>query len=205
MGVAPLFDNLKRLVIGDDNGPPSPATVHLSQVGDEMYNDSAGAATANCGPASVIMAVRLVGREVPGGDTLSGEALIDHIRQLATSSSNRLAGTTNLHLQRILTMSECQWRVLTHPKDILMAVVNGDVVILAGNPTTPGCYTERYDYIDVRRWNGGHWIVVSAYLPEKRRYVVNDPQSVIGPLEVTADELIAFTSRDGGLGIAVSR
>jgi hypothetical protein len=74
---------------------------------------------------------------------------------------------------------------------------------MAGNPTNPGAYTQRFDYFEIRRWDSGHWILVSRWNPERRTYTVNDPQSVIGPVEVTANELKAFSARDGDFGIAV--
>jgi hypothetical protein len=189
------------------NDLADPAKVHLSQVGDERYNPGSAAATANCGPTSVIMALRLVGAKVPGEERgLRGEALVSHVRALATGGSRDvLTGTHNLHLQRVIELADCRFRIITDPREQLRAVAAGEPVIMAGNPTVPGCYTDRYDYVDVRRWNSGHWIVVSRWNVRDRNFTINDPQSVIGPLDVSAQELLAFASKDGGFGIAVRR
>ena len=188
-----------------DAGMRDPAEIHISQVGDEVYNPGAPGATANCGPTTVLMAIRLLGLDVPGAERYRGEELVTYVRLIATGKADCLVGTTNVHLQRVLTQSGCAYRVLRHPKDMLAAVRRGEPVIMAGNPTAAGCYTHRFDYIDIRRWDGGHWILVSRYNPERATYTVNDPQSTIGPIEVTDRELHAFNSRDGDFGIAVRR
>lgn len=186
-------------------GLADPSAIHISQVGDELYNSGAQNATANCGPVAVIMALRLLRLTVPGEDRYRAEDLVEYVRVMATGNNERMTGTNNLHLQRVLARAGASSRILTHPKDMLRAVVNGEPVIMAGNPAVPTTYTRRFDYFDIRRWDGGHWILVSRYNPERRTYTVNDPQSVIGPVEVTADELYAFSSRDGNFGIAVRR
>jgi hypothetical protein len=180
-----------------------PAEIHISQVGDELYNQYAPNATANCGPATVLMAIRMVGRDVPGADRFRGEALVEYVRSLTGSGMDIHSGTHNLHLQRVLRTSGCEYRVLRDPRAMLQAVQAGEPVIMGGNPTAPGCYTARFDYIDIRRWDSGHWILVSRYNREAGTFTVNDPQSTIGPIEATAQELLAFSSRDGNFGIAV--
>ena len=195
----------KEFLLGVPVEPIDPARIHISQVADEVYNPGSPNATANCGPASVIMAIRLVGRPVPGEDRYRGEDLILYVRSLATGgSTDRLRGTHNLHLQRVLDLAGCRWRVLTDVRDILRRVrEHGEPVIMAGNPAVPTTYTARFPYYDIRRYDNGHWIVVSRYVRERGTYIVNDPQSTIGPVEVTAAELVAFDSKDGGFGIAV--
>lgn len=199
-----LARRARELLLGTPVEPVDPARIHISQVADEVYNAGSPNATANCGPASVIMAIRLVGRPVPGEDRLRGEDLVLHVRQLATGGTDRLTGTHNLHLQRVLELSGCRWTVLHDVRDILRRVRDrGEPVIMAGNPAVPAAYPARFPYYDVRRYDSGHWIVVSRYVRERGTYVINDPQSTIGPIEVTAQELVAFDSRDGGFGIAV--
>ncbi|MCW2925187.1 MAG: hypothetical protein JWM98_2591, partial [Thermoleophilia bacterium] len=131
--------------------------------------------------------------------------LVLHVRALATGgSTNRLVGTHNLHLQHVLELAGCRWTVLKDVRDILRRVRDkGEPVIMAGNPAVPTAYPARFPYYDIRRSDNGHWIVVSRYVPERGTYIVNDPQSTVGPVEVTAAELVAFDSRDGGFGIAV--
>jgi hypothetical protein len=186
-------------------GMREPAEIHISQVGDEVYNAGAPNATANCGPATVLMAVRLFGLDVPGAERYRGEDLIAYVRQMMTGNTDRLVGTNNLHLDRVLKLSGISSRVLRHPKDMLSAVRRGEPVIMGGNPTVPGGYTARFDYIDIRRWDSGHWVLVARHNPDRNTYTVNDPQSTIGPIEATGAELTAFSSRDGNFGLALRR
>lgn len=200
-----LARKTRQLLLGTPVEPVDPAKIHISQVADEVYNPGSPNASANCGPASVIMAIRLVGRPVPGEDRLRGEDLVLHIRALGTGgNTDRWTGTHNLHLQYILEQAGCRWTILKDPRDMLRRVrEQGEPVIMAGNPAVPTTYTARFPYYDIRRYDAGHWIVVSRYVPERGTYIVNDPQSTIGPVEVTAAELLAFDSKDGGFGIAV--
>lgn len=201
--MTPFLEKAKAFLIGTPIELADPAQIHISQVGDEVYNDGAANATANCGPTAVIMAIRMVGRDVPGADRYRGEELVKYVRLMGTGNTNGLVGTTNLHLQRVIEASGCSYRILQHPKDMLRAVMGGEPVIMAGNPTVKTCYTARYPYYDIRRWDSGHWITVSRWNPERRTFTVNDPQSTIGPIEATAEELYAFSSKDGNFGIAV--
>lgn len=195
----------KELLLGTPVEPIDPASIHISQVADEVYNPGSPNSSANCGPTSVIMAIRLAGRPVPGENRFRGEDLVLHIRALGTGgSTDRWKGTHNLHLQHVLEQAGCRWTILKDPRDMLRRVrEHGEPVIMAGNPAVPTTYTARFPYYDIRRYDAGHWIVVSRYVPERGTYIVNDPQSTIGPVEVTAAELIAFDSKDGGFGIAV--
>ncbi|MCW2950196.1 MAG: hypothetical protein JWN41_1209, partial [Thermoleophilia bacterium] len=183
----------KEFLWGTPVAPVDPAAIHIAQVADEVYNPGSPNASANCGPASVIMAIRLAGRAVPGEDRYRGEDLVLHVRRLATGGTDRWRGTNNLHLQRVIELAGCHARVLRDVRDMLARVRDhGEPVIMGGNPSHPRTYTARYPYYDIRRYDSGHWIVVSRYVPERRTYVVNDPQSTIGPIEVTAEELVAF-------------
>ncbi|MEO6867089.1 MAG: C39 family peptidase [Gaiellales bacterium] len=199
-----LARKTRELLLGTPVEPVDPASVHICQVADEVYNPGSPNATANCGPASVIMAIRLVGKKVPGEDTLRGEDLVLHVRKLATGATNRLRGTHNLHLQHVLELADCRWSVHEDIRDSLRRVrEHGEPVIIAGNPAVANTYTARFPYYDIRRYDSGHWIVVSRYVRERGTYIINDPQSTIGPVEVTAAELAAFDSKDGGFGISV--
>lgn len=196
----------KEFLFGRPVEPVNPADIHIAQVADEVYNSGATIASANCGPASVIMAIRLVRKKVPGEELgLNAEDLILHVRKIATGEIDRWSGTHNLHLQRVLELAGCRWRILRDVKDMLAAVKErNEPVIMAGNPAIYGGYTQRYSYYDIRRSDNGHWIVVSRYIPSRDTYIINDPQSTVGPVEVTKEELFAFNSKDGDFGIAVS-
>jgi hypothetical protein len=193
----------REFLLGTPIEAVDPASVHISQVGDEVYNAGAAASSANCGPVAVLMAIRLVGRDVPGAERYRGEELVKYVRLLGTGNTDTRVGTSNLHLQRILEFADCSWHVMRDPRDMLAAVRRGTPVIMRGNPTARLCYTSRYEYYDIRRWDAPHWIVVARFNADRGTYTVNDPQSVIGPVEATAHELLAYASQDGDFGIAV--
>ena len=56
----------KEFLLGTPVELADPAKIHISQVADEVYNPGSPNSSANCGPTSVIMAIRLVNRPVPG-------------------------------------------------------------------------------------------------------------------------------------------
>ena len=128
-----------------------------------------------------------------------------YVRSMMTGGgTDRWKGTNNLSIQHVLAKAGCDWAILHDVQDMLRRVrERGEPVIMGGNPAVPATYTARFEYYDIRRYDCGHWIVVSRYVPERGTYIVNDPQSTIGPIEATAAELVAFDSRDGGFGIAV--
>lgn len=200
-----FLSKAKEFLIGKPIEICDPASIHVSQVGDEVYNSGAAASSANCGPVAVIMAIRLLGLELPGSQNLRGEDLVRFVRMRATGNTDSRVGTSNLHLQRIIELAGGTSRTLRDPRDMLAVVQRGEPVIMRGNPTHPSCYTRRFDYIDIRRWDAPHWILVSRYNAGRNTYTINDPQSVIGPVEATASELLAYGSRDGSFGIVVRR
>ncbi len=200
-----FLEKAKVFLIGKPIEIRDPATIHISQVGDEVYNAGAAASSANCGPVAVIMAIRLLGLELPGSQHLRGEELVRFVRLRATGNTDSRVGTSNLHLQRIIELAGGTSRTLRDPRDILAAVRKGEPVIMRGNPTHPACYTRRFEYVDIRRWDAPHWILVSRFNAARNTFTVNDPQSVIGPIEATAEELLSYGSRDGNFGIAVRR
>ncbi|MCW2974053.1 MAG: hypothetical protein JWN72_2326, partial [Thermoleophilia bacterium] len=152
----------KELLLGTPVEPVDPAKIHIAQVADEVYNPGSPNASANCGPASVIMAIRLAGRPVPGEDRYRGEDLVLYVRSLATGGTDRWKGTNNIHLQRVIELAGCSARVLHDVRDMLRRVKDhGEPVIMGGNPSHPQTYTARFPYYDIRRYDSGHWIVVS--------------------------------------------
>src|SRR5687767_8522952 len=98
-----LARKTKELLLGTPVQLVDPAKVHISQVADEVYNPGSPNSSANCGPASVIMAIRPAGGKVPGEDRLRGEDLVLHVRALSTGgSTDRWRGTNNVHLQHVI-------------------------------------------------------------------------------------------------------
>lgn len=155
----------------------------------------------NCGPASVTTALRLVGLDVPGFNGQRSEAVLDQARIIATGQNNTQVGTTDTELERVIQAAGGQYTESTDFNQIKQWAKQGVPVILAGNPAYG--WDGRYTNDQVYNFNGGHWVTVSGYDSQTGNYIVNDPLSQIGPIEVSEAELANYTAHNSGLGIAV--
>jgi hypothetical protein len=182
-------------------GVRSPRAVHVSQV-PSKYNAAPAAGNRDCGPASVVMTLRLLGRNVPGAaGTATPQRLINRIRQLAGNAANTVA-TTNHELARALRAAGTRTREIADGASIRQAVLAGKPVILNGNPRHAGAYGPSFSSKQMTPYNGAHWIVVSGIDEKSGKFIVNDPLSKVGPVKVTAAQLEAY--RGGSLGIEVT-
>lgn len=179
-------------------GIRDPRKVHVTQV-PSRYNPSPAAGNRDCGPASVVMALKLLGIGVVGA---SPQRQIDRARQLAGVLA-RTVSTTNLDLERSLRRAGATALELTDVASLHTAIMAGHPVILNGNPRNPGAYGHRFDASQMTPYNGAHWVVVSGYDRRTRQYIVNDPLSKVGPVKVSRAQLEAY--RNGSMGIEVSR
>jgi uncharacterized protein YvpB len=175
-------------------------TAHISQFRNQ-YNPNGPAMAPNCGPASVTMALRLIGRDVPGFHGEVEQQVIDKARIIATGTNDTSVGTTDTELERVITAAGAKWSESTNLDQMLGWVQQGTPVVLAGNPWR--AWNTRYTKDQVYPFDGGHWVTVSGYDQKTGYYVVNDPLSAIGPIYVSKGELQTYFSRNGGLGIAV--
>lgn len=182
-------------------GVRDPRRVHVTQV-PSKYNTAPAAGNRDCGPASVVMALKLVGSKIPG---LAAEAApqrqIDRVRQLAQNTASH-ASTTNFQLERALRRAGAQVREVFDLASVRQAILSGRPVILNGNPRNSGAYGWRFSAREMHPFDGSHWMVVSGYDKSTGKFIVNDPLSKVGPVQVTPAELEAY--RGGSLGIEVA-
>lgn len=187
-------------------GRINPARAHVTQV-VSRFNRRAPGGNRDCGPVSVVMVLRLLGRKVPGAPSSLNPRNVQHavrqVRMLA-GQPDESAATTNIELERALARSGVVTTEISDLGSIRRAVLAGHPVILNGNPNNQGSYGRQM----VRsgrmvNYDGAHWIVVSGYDSRTRRYIINDPLATGGVAKVTAAQLEAY--RDGSIGIEVAR
>jgi len=183
-------------------GVRSPRTVHVSQV-PSKYNEAPAAGNRDCGPASVVMTLKLLGKNIPGvADNSAPQKLINGVRKLAGNVSNRVS-TTNHDLERALEAAGTKTREISDAKSIRDAVEAGKPVILNGNPGASGAYGSRFSADEMTKYDGAHWILVSGFDEQAGKYIINDPLSKVGPVKVSPSELEGY--RGGSMGIEVTR
>jgi hypothetical protein len=177
-------------------------TKHIAQFAGKYLPDGP-AMRPNCGPASVTMALRMIGLDIPGFSGQNSEAVLDKARVLATGKNDISVGTTDSELEALITKSGAKWSESTNFSEVTNWVKQGIPVVLSGNPAYG--WNSRYTQDQVYPFNGGHWVTVSGYDPGTGHYIVNDPLSQIGPIYVSEAELKGYNQSHGNLGIAVFR
>lgn len=181
-------------------GVRSPRAIHVSQV-PSKYNQAPAAGNRDCGPASVVMTLRLLGRSIPGAAAgATPQRLIDRVRQLAGNAANS-ASTTNHELARALRAAGTKTREITDAASVRQSVLAGRPVILNGNPRNAGAYGRSFRPSQMTPYDGAHWIVVSGFDAKAGTFIINDPLSKVGPVKVTPAQLEAY--RGGSMGIEV--
>lgn len=182
-------------------GIRNPRQVHVSQV-PSKYNAAPAAGNRDCGPASVVMTLKLLGKSIPGAAANAApQRLINRVRQLAGNAANTVS-TTNHELGRALQAAGTKTREIADALSIRRAVMAGKPVILNGNPRHPGSYGRSFSSKQMTPYDGAHWIVVSGYDSKAGKFIINDPLSKVGPVKVSPAQLEAY--RGGSLGIEVT-
>lgn len=177
-------------------------TKHIAQFAGKYLPDGPSM-RPNCGPASVTMALRMIGLDIPGFNGQNSEAVLDKARILATGKNDVSVGTTDSELETLISKSGAQWSESTNFGEVTDWVKQGIPVVLSGNPAYG--WNHRYSADQVYPFNGGHWVTVSGYDKATGHYIVNDPLSQIGPIYVSEAELRSYNQAHGNLGIAVFR
>lgn len=150
-----------------------------------------GAANGNCGPASIVNALRLVGLDVPGFQGERSQAVIDAARRLATGSVED--GVATLKTQQAFALRAAGADVhVTHSLDAgLDAVRSGAVLVLGGDRAARGWPRRSDDPAPSAVAN--HAVVVARALDgDPDRFVVFDP-ALPAPTVVDGTQLDAFT------------
>ncbi|MCW2960502.1 MAG: hypothetical protein JWM25_506 [Thermoleophilia bacterium] len=175
---------------------------HIAQFAGKYLPDGPSM-RPNCGPASVTMALRMVGLDIPGFSGQNSEAVLDKARILATGKNDTSVGTTDSELETLINKSGAQWSESTDFNQVTNWIKQGIPVVLSGNPAQG--WNSRYTADQVYPFDGGHWVTVSGYDAATGHYIVNDPLSQIGPIYVSEAELRGYNQAHGNLGIAVFR
>lgn len=180
-------------------GRNNPQKIHVTQV-KSKYNASPALGNRDCGPASVVMALAMLGKTLPGVKAAApAQVRINRARALS-GAGGAGAETTNIDLERVLARAGAQTQEIADPDSIRRAVLSGKPVILNGNPRHAGAYGFSFGPNKLVPYNGAHWIVVTGMTNGK--FIINDPLSKVGALTVTRAQLEAY--RGGSLGIAVA-
>lgn len=157
------------------------------------YND--------CGPTSVVIAASLVGELAP--PTAEGaHAAIENARDLAfgeDTSSSRLTGVNQLATSLRGLGATGTVHAPASMDAIDAALAAGNPVIAGGYPFNSGAWGgSTADYLESGEKNFAHWVVVSGTTPEGN-YLINDPLSPNGAIEITREQLVAYL--DEGMGM----
>jgi hypothetical protein len=152
-----------------------------------------GRANGNCGPTSIVNALRLVGLDVPGFHGERSEAVIDAARVLVTGSNDPSAPTSKDQQAFALRAAGADVHVTRSLDAGLAAVRDGAVLVLGGNRAAPG-WPRRPDDAPPSGV-ASHAAVVSRLDPSTGRYVVLD-SALDAPVQVDAAQLAAFTQVD---------
>lgn len=164
-----------------------------------------GPANGNCGPTSIVNALRLVGLDVPGFAGERSQAVIDAARALATGGNDPSAATTKQQQAAAMRAAGALVEESYSLSEGLRAVRQGAVLLAGGDRAAPGWPRRPDDPPPTKP--APHAAVVARYVPETDRYVVFEP-ALAAPVEVDASQLAAFTQAQDGdrmlrLGLAV--
>lgn len=154
-----------------------------------------GPANGNCGPTSVVNALRLVGLDVPGFAGERSQAVIDAARVLMTGENDPERATTKQQQADAMRAAGATVDATRSLSAALEAVRDGAVLLLGGNRAAPG-WPRRPDDPPATGV-AAHAVVVARHEPVDGRYVVYDP-ALHAPVRVDAEQLLAFTQAADG-------
>lgn len=149
-----------------------------------------GPANGNCGPTSVVNALRLVGLDVPGFHGERTQAVIDAARILITGTNDPTASTTKQQ-QAIALRSVGADVDTTRSLTAGLEAVRAGAVLLVGGDRAAPTWPRRIDDTPPTRV-ANHAAVVARYEPATDHYIVYDP-ALHAPIAVDATQLAAFT------------
>lgn len=178
-----------------------PNSFFISQV-RSGWNPLANNGNTNCGPASLAMALKAIGLMPPGlQNRANPEEWIDKTRRAMEGDENDYKLTSDDDVLRGALMSGARAEKVYDLSGVEGALREGKLVVLAGNPVV---YQNRFRDDQYAKFNGGHFILVTAIQGD--RVTINDPQSRVGSLSLSRSELAAYMAfKDWNVGVAVSR
>lgn len=184
---------------------PASQAAFISQ-NRSQFNLGAVDGNLDCGPASLAMAARLLGVINQPVDGSNAEGLINYVREQMTGNDDHSQVTDKDQLENGAHRLGLKTQEVNGLQGIDNALLQGWKVISYGNPSDPGAYGPTYTAGQYNQFNGDHVILVTG--KQGSNYIIDDPLSNIGALEVTPQQLQAFINDNNiGLhgGVAVSR
>lgn len=162
---------------------PSPERYFLTQVADPRYNPNQPAGmNANCGPASLAMALRAYGLTAAGENAPEGApALVRRVRVAMTGAADERTWTYPAQVQtaaRRYGLKASTVHGIAAIRDAMK--VPGRIVVVNLNPSP--AYADRLKV----RLDAGHFALVTGI--EGERVALSDPLGA-GPLALTTSEL----------------
>jgi hypothetical protein len=162
----------------------------MSQVNHPQYNPNGPWRSNNCGPASLAMALRAFGVPANGatvqrpGDI---ERFIDETRFLMQGHRNDGALTHPDDIHRGAAAAGLHTQTTSGIDAIDRALAEGKMVVSLGNPAG---YHARVGSNNAYYYNGLHFVLVTGKRGDN--YIINDPLSKVGPLEISRQELTNY-------------
>lgn len=172
-----------------------------------QFNQNGPSESENCGPTSLAMAFKAFGKGPQGVNPGDTEGFIEQTRQMMTGADNINSETTYNDIQRGAQAGGLNSQIVGGLQGVDQAISAGAMVIAAGNPDRPGsgAYGLRMSADDYSAFNGRHLILIVGR--NGSDYLINDPLSKKGTIEVTRSELQAYlsdpTQPAGNGGVAV--
>jgi hypothetical protein len=178
---------------GPEAGPAASATaVHLTQHASRRLPDGLPVGNSNCGPTSTVVALRLLGLDVPGFTGQATQQAIDAARIIATGRNDPDDPTTKSQQAKVLLAGGARVGATVMLDEALAAVRSGTrVAVLGGNLNASGWFDYPGRPRGGRLPDAGHCIVVSEWDRASGLYVVNDPM-LATPVAATAKQLTSF-------------
>jgi hypothetical protein len=166
-----------------------------------------GPGNGNCGPTSLVNALRLVGLDVPGFRGERTRAVIDAAGVLGTGTNDPAVRTLKTQQAFALRAAGAEVHVTRSLAAGLDAVRTGAVLLLGGDRAARGWPRREDDPPATGVAN--HAVVVARHVTGSDRYLVHDP-ALHDPVVVDAAQLRAFTQTADGarmlrLGLVVRR
>lgn len=176
----------------------NPDAFFKRQVYHPVWNPTGPSRSGNCAPTSLAMAAMIFDREPPG---MTVEQSIDRVRRLMHKPSDS-GGASIAQVREAADALKLQWKA-TARGELDAALGRGRAVVLTGAPGS--AYRRAFsDAGYAYTYDGPHSILVIARMPSGK-YLVADPLSKVGTLQIGKAVMKDFYASWGGAGTAVWR
>lgn len=180
-----------------------PNRVHMTQFTHATWNNSPDApnSSANCGPASLAMGLKAIGLQPPGLGAGDGtEAWIDRSREAMGAMTD---GYGNYGDHAYTDIGEViQGANASGAKTAWVTMATLDAELAAGRPVVssgnPAAYNGDWPARGIMNspYDGGHFITITGKAANGN-YVINDPLSNVGAVEISPAQMAAYMAYYG--------